>query len=119
MRQQLRQLSGDTAIYGVTTIIQRSLSFLLTPFYTHFLTPSELGIQSGIFAMVAFTMIFANAGMEAAYFRFATSAANEQEQRQVFWNALVVNWIVALVDWRLHCTRAGDIQHGRFPGAQG
>ncbi|MCB0712300.1 MAG: polysaccharide biosynthesis C-terminal domain-containing protein [Ignavibacteriae bacterium] len=95
MRQQLRQLSGDTAVYGLTTIIQRFLSFLLTPFYTHFLRLDELGIQTDLFVIIAFLLILANAGMESAYFRFDAAATNEAERRSTFWNALGVNWSVA------------------------
>jgi O-antigen/teichoic acid export membrane protein len=97
MRQQLRQLSGDTAIYGVTTIVQRFLTFLLTPFYTQFLLPAELGRQASIFAAIAFVMILANAGMEAAYFKFETTAESEEEKRSAFWSAISVNWLVAAV----------------------
>lgn len=95
MRQQLRQLSGDTAIYGITTIVQRLLSFLLTPFYTHVLTPYEFGVQAGIFAGIAFLMVVANAGMEAAFFRYEASAGDEAQRRTVLWNAIGVNWLVA------------------------
>jgi len=95
MRQQLRQLSGDTAIYGLTTIIQRFLSFLLTPFYTHFLLPAELGIQADLFVIIAFLLILANAGMESAYFKYDSVAKNDAERRTTFWNALGINWSVA------------------------
>ncbi len=95
MRQQLRQLSGDTAIYGVTTIVQRFLSFLLTPFYTHFLLPEELGIQADLFVIIAFLLVLANAGMESAYFRYDAAAATDGERRATFWNAIGVNWSVA------------------------
>jgi O-antigen/teichoic acid export membrane protein len=97
MRQQLRQLSGDTAIYGITTIVQRLLSFLLTPFYTWILTPQEFGLQANVFAMIAFLMVIANAGMEAAFFRFESAAESEEEKRRVFWNAIAVNWAVAAI----------------------
>lgn len=97
MRQQLKQLSGDTAIYGLSTIVQRFLSFLLTPFYTHVLTRSELGIQATIYVMISFVMIFANAGMESAYFRFESSAEGEEEKRRVYWSAVAVNIIAALL----------------------
>ncbi|MBC8145685.1 MAG: oligosaccharide flippase family protein, partial [bacterium] len=95
MRQQLRQLSGDTAIYGITTVVQRLLSFLLTPFYTWHLTPYDFGIQTGVFATIAFLMVLSNAGMEAAFFRYVASAEDEQQKRTVFWNAIAVNWLVA------------------------
>lgn len=95
MRQQLRQLSGDTAIYGISTIVQRFLSFLLTPFYTHVLTPGELGIQATIYVMISFVLIIANAGMESAYFRFVSSAESEDERRRVYWSAFGVNIVAA------------------------
>jgi O-antigen/teichoic acid export membrane protein len=95
MRQQLRQLSGDTAIYGVTTIVQRFLSFLLTPFYTHFLRPAEYGVQATIFSIIAFVMILSNAGMEAAYFKYYSVADDDLGRRRAYWNALLINWGVA------------------------
>lgn len=97
MRGQLRQLSGDTAIYGVTTIVQRFLSFLLTPFYTHFLLPDELGAQANVFAVIAFLLILANAGMESAYFKYDSVAQSEDERRAAFWNAVRVNWSAAMI----------------------
>jgi O-antigen/teichoic acid export membrane protein len=95
MRQQLRQLSGDTAVYGITTIVQRLLSFFLTPFFSWVLAPAEFGVQANIYAIIAFMMVFANLGMEAAYFRFEAGADTEEERRRVFWNATIVNWLAA------------------------
>lgn len=95
MRQQLKQLSGDTAIYGVSTIVQRFLSFLLTPFYTHVLSRAEVGIQATIYVMISLVMILANAGMEAAYFKYFSTAKTPEEKRTVFWNAFGVNLAVA------------------------
>lgn len=97
MRDQLRQFTGETAVYGVATILQRFLSFLLTPFYTHFLLPEELGIQVDLFVIVAFLLIVGNAGMESAFFKFDSIAADRPQQRRVLWNAVRVNWLVALL----------------------
>ena len=95
MRQQLQQLSGDTAIYGLTTIVQRFLSFLLTPFYTHYLVQAELGVMAWLFVIIAFLLIFSNAGMESAYFKYDSLANDDTERQNVFWNAISVNWSVA------------------------
>ncbi len=95
MRTQLRQFSGETAVYGVATILQRFLSFLLTPFYTHFLLPEELGVQVDLFVLVAFLLILGNAGMESAFFKFDSVAESDGERRSVLWNAIGVNWLVA------------------------
>jgi O-antigen/teichoic acid export membrane protein len=56
-----------------------------------------LGRQASIFAAIAFLMILANAGMEAAYFKYETSAPDAEEKRRVFWSAIGVNWLVALL----------------------
>ena len=95
MRQQLRQLSGDTAIYGITTIIQRFLTFFLTPFYTHLLARGELGKQATVFSTIAFLMVVAGGGMDAAFFRFASAATSEPERRPIFWNALCTSLVIA------------------------
>ncbi len=97
MRTQLKQLSGDTAIYGVSTIVQRFLSFLLTPFYTHYLLRAELGVQTDLFVLVGFFLILANAGMESSFFKFDSIAEGERGKREVLWNALGINWGVALL----------------------
>jgi len=95
MRKQLRQLSGDTAIYGVSTIVQRFLSFLLTPFYTHVLTRADMGTQATIYVMISFVLIVANAGMESAYFRFVSTAQSDTEKGGVYWTAFSVNIMAA------------------------
>lgn len=96
MKKQLKQLTGDTAIYGVTTILQRFLSFILTPFYTHFLTPTQLGLQANIFVVISFIMVFANFGMESAFFRFYALSSDE-DKKKVYWNALVSTWFVSFL----------------------
>lgn len=95
MRQQLRQLSGDTAIYGITTIIQRFLTFFLTPLYTHLLTREEFGIQASVFVVIAFIMVIAGGGMEAAFFKFSSTAAEKEGVRPVFWNAIIATLGIA------------------------
>ena len=94
MKQQLKQLSGDTVVYGVTTILQRFLSFILTPFYTHFLIPEQLGLQTNIFVVISFLMVLANAGMESAFFRYYSIAETDEEKKLTYWNALTTTWLV-------------------------
>lgn len=96
MRDQIRIFAGDTAIYGVATIVQRFISFLLFPFYSHFLTKAEYGYQTTIFVAVAFIFVVANTGMEAAFFKYDSISDDPQSKRRVYWSALSVNWLVAL-----------------------
>lgn len=72
-------LFKDTLIYGVSTILMRLLSWILTPYYTNRLNgPVELGIIGELYAYVAFFNIIYMFGMETAYFRFVKE--NEEEE---------------------------------------
>ena len=73
MRQHLKRLGTDTAIYGVSTIVGRLLNFLLVPFYTNILLPEDLGIVSYVYSIIAFLNVIYAYGMESAYFKFSTS----------------------------------------------
>jgi O-antigen/teichoic acid export membrane protein len=75
----IKVLFKDTIIYGVSTILMRLLSWILTPYYTNRLNgPVELGIIGELYAYVAFFNIIYMFGMETAYFRFLKNH-NEKE----------------------------------------
>ena len=57
MFDKLKRLGTDTAIYGVSTVVGRFLTFLLTPFYTNVLPPEDLGIVATMYAYIAFMNI--------------------------------------------------------------
>lgn len=71
MFDKLKQLSMDTAIYGVSTMVGRFLNFLLVPFFTNIFPPSEYGIIQILFAYIAILNIFYLYGMDSAYLKFA------------------------------------------------
>ena len=83
----LKKLAGQTAIYGMGTIIPRLLNYLLlTPFYTRIFIQGEYGIVTELYAYVAFLMVLLTYGMETAYFRFAES---ERSPSKVYSTSLV------------------------------
>jgi O-antigen/teichoic acid export membrane protein len=53
----LRKLAGQTAIYGVTSIIGRVMNFLLTPLYTRVFLEAEYGVVTELYAFVAFLLV--------------------------------------------------------------
>jgi len=84
MFDQLKRLGAETAIYGVSTIVGRFLTFLLVPFYTNVLpSTSDYGIVATVYAYVAFVNVIYGYGMESAYFRYA-SALEIGDARQNF-----------------------------------
>jgi len=70
MQPKIRSLVSDTIVYGVSTVVGRFLTFLLTPLYTNYLSASEIGDVSALYAMIAFVNIVYSLGMEPAFMRY-------------------------------------------------
>ncbi len=77
---KLKQLTRDTAIYGISTMVGRFLSFLLVPFYTNIFHPSEYGIIANIYIFIGIFNIVYMYGMDAAYLKFAGLSPDENER---------------------------------------
>jgi len=67
----LKKLAGETAIYGVSSILGRLLNWLLVPLYTILFVTEEYGIVTNLMAYVAITLVMLTYGLETGYFRFA------------------------------------------------
>ena len=76
----LEKLAKQTAIYGISTIVVRFLSYLLTPFYTRVFGPETYGIVTDVYALIPFALVLLSMGMESSYFRFAAKAEAEGEE---------------------------------------
>ncbi len=72
MFSKIKELSKDTAVYGISTIIGRFLGFLLVPYYTNLIAAADFGIYSNIYAYLAFLNIVYIYGMDAAYMKYAS-----------------------------------------------
>lgn len=70
----LEKLAKQTAIYGISTILGRMLSYLLTPFYTRVFGVDSYGIITDVYALIPFALVVLTMGMESSYFRFAAKA---------------------------------------------
>ena len=87
----LKQLAGQTAIYGVGTIVPRFLNYLLFPYLTRLMTTGEYGVATDLYALIPFALVVLTMGLETGYFRFAGQAATERERKEVFettWGAV-------------------------------
>ncbi len=73
----LKRLAGQTAMYGLSSVVARILNFLLVPFYTRVFTdPAEYGVVNELYAYFAFIIIILTYGMETAFFRFSARHKN-------------------------------------------
>jgi O-antigen/teichoic acid export membrane protein len=74
---KIRKLAGETAIYGLGSIVPRFLNFLLFPLQTRIFNPEDYGVISYLYVFVAFLNVVYTLGMETAYFRFATKSGED------------------------------------------
>lgn len=83
----LRALAGQTAIYGLSSIIGRFAYFLLTPLHTAVLQRGEMGVNTDIYSWIAVFTVVLTLGMETTYFRFSGKEGLDEQAvfRQSFW----------------------------------
>lgn len=70
----LEKLAKQTAIYGISTIVVRFLSYLLTPYYTRIFEQGTYGIVTDVYALIPLALTLLTMGMESSYFRFSAKA---------------------------------------------
>jgi O-antigen/teichoic acid export membrane protein len=80
MIEKLKELSKDTAIYGVSTMVGRFLNFLLVPFYTHVFSDFNYGIVSNLYIFIAIFNVIFIYGMDAAYLKFAAIPSEKEDK---------------------------------------
>lgn len=111
-----RKLLGDTAIYGVSSIMGRFLNWWLVPYHTGIFPPAEYGVVSNLYGYVAFAMILLTYGMETGYFRFASKS---EEKEKVFSTSVIslfsTTFLFLLVMFFFRGEIASAMQYGNHP----
>ncbi|NJN41937.1 MAG: oligosaccharide flippase family protein [Flammeovirgaceae bacterium] len=77
MNNKLKNLAGETVLYGLGTIIPRALNFLLFPLHTRIFNPEDYGVVSYLYILVGFLNVVYTFGMETAFFRFSTKEGSD------------------------------------------
>ena len=63
----LEKLAKQTAVYGISTIAVRFLSYLLTPVFTRVFEPEAYGIVTDVYALIPFALVVLTMGLGSAY----------------------------------------------------
>lgn len=72
---KLKKLAGQTAIYGLSTLLVRLINYALAPIQTRVITnQADFGVISIIYAYVAFLNVVFMYGMETSFFRHASNS---------------------------------------------
>ena len=86
-KNPLKQLAGETAIYGFSSILARVLNFLFVPIYTRMLTQVEYGVVTEFMAYIAILQVVLVLGLETGCFRYANKEG--EDPRKVYSGALL------------------------------
>ena len=107
MANPLKQLAGQTVIYGLSTILARIINFLFVPIYTRLLTPESYGVVTEFMAYIAVLQVVLVMGLETGCFRFANKEG--VDPKRVYSNAFVTVFCVSATFLALMVAFAGQI----------
>ncbi len=93
MANPLKQLAGQTVIYGLSTILARIINFLFVPIYTRLLSPESYGVVTEFMAYIAVLQVVLVLGLETGCFRFANKEGIDP--KKVYSNAFVTVFCVS------------------------
>lgn len=93
MPNLLKKLAGQTAVYGLSSIVGRLLNYFLVPLYTRVFVTGEYGIITEMYAYVSFLIVILTYGMETGFFRFSQSHSNKN---QVYATALISVFVTSI-----------------------
>ena len=93
MANPLKQLAGQTVIYGLSTILARIINFLFVPIYTRLLTPESYGVVTEFMAYIAVLQVVLVLGLETGCFRFANKEG--VDPKKVYSNAFVTVFCIS------------------------
>jgi O-antigen/teichoic acid export membrane protein len=90
----IKKLAGQTAIYGVPSIIGRILGYLLVPLYTRVFMPDAYGVVNVFYSYASLLKIILTYGMETAFFRFNE---HEKDKESVYSTGMISLLITSMV----------------------
>jgi O-antigen/teichoic acid export membrane protein len=91
----IKKFAGQTAIYGISTVITRFLNFILTPVYVGLYPPKVYGIFSLMYSWASMLNAILAFGMETTYFRYLSKYENDKQK--VYNNTFITVCLMAMM----------------------
>ena len=112
---QIKKLAGQTAYYGISSILGRVLNFVLLPVYTSQLVQAEYGVVTYLYGFTALLNIFYTYGLETSFFRFTTKLKSKAPYYYTSTAILVTSTLFSGTFLLLSDHIAGYLGHGVKP----
>ncbi|WP_285009547.1 oligosaccharide flippase family protein [Pedobacter faecalis] len=91
----LKRFLGQTAIYGISTMVSRLFNFILTPLFTDVFKPGVYAIFTKMYASASLLNAILAFGMETTFFRYLNK--HEEKRQEVYNNAFFCIAFISLL----------------------
>ena len=113
---------SHTSVYMFGDILRYSVSLVMLPIYTRYLTPEDYGVVELLSMIIDFTAIIFGARVGMSVFRFYCTAESEREKKSIVVSALFLGVlfnglgmiVVALFSEPLALAIFDDAAYGRY-----
>lgn len=98
--KEVRQLAGQTIIYGLGTIIPRFLNYaVMTPFYTRIFynNTSGYGVITELYAWMVIMLVILTYGMETGFFRFVQQREDSERVFSTAFISLIISSVAFVI----------------------
>ncbi len=109
MFKEIKRLSTSSAAYGIGNFIERLLSFVLLPLYTHLLNIDELGLNFTIFVSIGFLNVIYAYGLDTAFLRNYILAGTSEKKKVLFSTSTISIIITSVIFSSLLIIFSGEI----------
>ena len=89
----IKDLSKDTLIYGVGTVLQKIIGIVLLPFYTRALIPAQYGVLDTLSTLTFFLSTIFGLGLAGATSRYFFIAEGEDEKKKLLYTSATIRLI--------------------------
>jgi O-antigen/teichoic acid export membrane protein len=90
-----KKFAGQTAVYGITTIASRVLSFFMSPLYAWVYKKAVFGIITTMYSYISLLNAVLSFGMETTFFRYLNKHADNKER--VYNNAFAAVFAITIL----------------------
>lgn len=91
----LKKFLGQTAVYGISTVLSRLFNFILTPIFTKAYPTHVYGIFTKMYAYSSMVNAVLAFGMESTYFRYLNK--HEDKKQEVYNNSFLCIAFISLI----------------------
>lgn len=88
---------GDTKIYMFAEILRNSVSLIMLPIYTRFLTPEDYGSVELLSMIIDFASIIFGARATEAVFRFYCTSHSSEEKKEIIASSLFLSFLMGCI----------------------